>query len=139
MTKRRIFLLSTLGIIGAIQLVPVSRSNPPVTADLVAPDNVRAILRRSCYDCHSHESTWPWYAYVAPVSWFIAHDVNEAREHLNFSTWADRPDKLEKLKEEIWEEVEEGEMPPPNYLRLHGDAKLSAEDRATLRTWSTGG
>jgi hypothetical protein len=139
MTKRRLFLLSTLGIIGAIQLVPVSRSNPPVTADLVAPDNVRAILRRSCYDCHSNESTWPWYAYVAPVSWFIAHDVNEARRHLNFSTWADRPDKLEKLKEEIWEEVEEGEMPLPNYLRVHSDAKLSAEDRAILRAWSTGG
>lgn len=121
-----------------IQFVPVEgRTNPPVQSDIGAPPEVDAILRRSCYDCHSHETRWPWYNRVAPASWLIAHDVKEAREHLNFSAW-DRYSSEEKahLIEEMWEEVEEGEMPLWFYVPLHPEAKLSDEDKATLEAWS---
>ena len=99
--------------------------------------HVRAVLERSCYDCHSHETRWPWYAWVAPTSWLLAWDVSEAREHLNFSTW-NRYDaeKRRELLEEAWEEVEEGHMPLRIYLWLHPDAKLGDAERELLRDWS---
>jgi Haem-binding domain len=125
--------------LGLAQLIPVTRTNPPVEAEVEAPEEVLRILRNSCYDCHSHESRWPWYAHVAPVSWLVAHDVNEAREQLNFSTWdaygaKERADHLE----EIWEEVDEGEMPLWFYLPLHPEARLSDADKNALRAWTLG-
>jgi hypothetical protein len=132
--------LAVVAALLLIQLVPVDRENPPVTSEVAAPEPVRAVLRRSCYDCHSHETRWPWYARVAPVSWLVAHDVHEGREHLNFSTW-DRYDakKRRELREEAWEEVDEGEMPLWFYLPLHPDARLSDADRAALRAWGGDG
>ncbi len=130
--------LVALGVLFvAIQLVPVDRANPPVEEEVPATTEVRAVLRRACYDCHSHESTWPWYGYVAPVSWLVARDIDEAREHLNFSAWnrLSAEDRAEAF-EEAWEEVESGEMPLWFYLPLHPEAKLTAEDRALLRAWS---
>ncbi len=119
------------------QFVPVERSNPPVESDIPAPADVKVILKRSCYECHSHETAWPWYSYVAPVSWLVAHDVEEAREEMNFSTWDRYSDKKKrKKKHECWEEVEEGEMPLWFYLPLHPEARLSADDRKVLRRWS---
>jgi hypothetical protein len=119
------------------QLVPVTRSNPPVEQEVTAPPEALAVLRRACYDCHSHQSEWPWYSYVAPVSWLVAHDVEEARDKLNFSTW-NRLDEGKRLHamEEIWEEVEEGEMPLWAYRLMHGEARLSAADLAALREWT---
>jgi len=70
-----------------VQLVPVDRTNPPVESAVAAPAEVRSILRRSCFNCHSYETEWPWYGYVAPLSWLVAHHVHEAREEMNFSTW----------------------------------------------------
>src|SRR6185436_12929985 len=86
----------------ALQLVPVERTNPPLKAPLQAPAPVDAILRRACYDCHSNESRWPWYGYVAPVSWLVADDVKQGRKHLNFSDWNEysakkREHKLEEI------------------------------------------
>ncbi|MBT8206650.1 MAG: heme-binding domain-containing protein [Acidimicrobiia bacterium] len=123
----------------AIQFVPVDRSNPPVTMDVVAPAEVRSVLRQSCYDCHSNESNWPWYSYVAPVSWLVAKDVREGREHLNFSTW-DRytTDERSEFVAEAYEEAVEGEMPLPIYLTMHNDARLSREDRQVLHDWAQG-
>jgi hypothetical protein len=120
-----------------IQFVPVNRENPPVESEVPAPPQVRQILERSCYDCHSHQTRWPWYGYVAPLSWLVAHDVSEAREHLNFSTW-DRYDAKKRRKnlEELWEEVEEGEMPLWYYLPLHPEARLGEAELAQLRSWA---
>jgi hypothetical protein len=120
------------------QLVPVSRENPPVEEELAAPPALRAVLERSCYDCHSNETRWPWYSRVAPVSWLVAHDVNHAREHLNFSTWNayDEKERRENLEEAL-EEVEEGNMPLPPYLWLHSAAALSEGDVALLREFVT--
>jgi hypothetical protein len=111
-----------LAALVVIQLVPVDTSNPPVTADVPAGPPVKAVLRRACYDCHSNETTWPWYSRVAPVSWLVARDVREGRAELNFSVW-DRyttQQQVKKLKES-WEQVAEGEMPPWFYLPAHRD------------------
>jgi hypothetical protein len=131
--------LAAVAVFVAIQLVPVQRSNPPVTAEVPAPPEAQAVLRRACYDCHSNETVWPWYSRVAPVSWLLARDVREGRAELNFSTW-DRystKEQVEKLKES-WEEAAEGEMPPWFYLPVHRDAVLSAEDKQVLREWAIG-
>lgn len=138
MNRKLLILVGALAVIFiAIQLVPVERTNPAVVADFDGPTAVKAVLETSCYDCHSHETSWPWYSRVAPMSWLVAHDVEEARDHLNFSQWGTLDAKRrEKLTEEIWEEVEEGEMPLKVYLLAHPDARLSEADKATLRDWS---
>ncbi len=119
-----------------IQLVPAGRTNPPVTQALAAAPEVLSILKRSCYDCHSNETRWPWYAYVAPVSWLVVHDVDEGREHLNFSHWGgyDAKKRISKAAEVI-EEIENGEMPLAQYLWLHGDARIAPEELEVLRAW----
>ena len=130
------------GVLVAIQLVPLQRTNPPVEAALKAPDDVQAVFDRSCIDCHSHATKWPWYAYVAPVSWLVVHDTNEGRRHMNFSKWGTYSEKRRRKKaRQVWDEVEEGDMPIASYLLMHPGAKLSGVDRATLRAWSeaTGG
>jgi hypothetical protein len=120
-----------------IQLVPVTRSNPPVTSDLDAPPGVKKILRASCYDCHSNETRWPWYSRVAPVSWLVAHDVEEGRSRFNFSEWsAYEPKRRKRLAAEMWKEVEAGEMPLPVYLLAHPGARLSEAHRAALEAWT---
>ncbi len=136
LNRFRIFWL-VLAVLAVSQLVPVDRSNPPVTTGFGAQQELMATLRRSCYDCHSNETVWPWYSRVAPVSWLVAHDVHEGREHLNFSTWgAYSGDKQAKLRKEIWQEVSEGEMPPLQYYPAHPDARLSEQDKAIIRVWT---
>ena len=130
-----VLLLLILGMV--IQFIPIDRTNPPVQEDIITPPQVKAILKRACYDCHSHETKWPWYSQVAPVSWLLAWDVHEGREELNFSMWNRYSfKKRNKYIKEIWEEVEEGEMPPWFYVPLHPEARLSDQDRKTLREWS---
>lgn len=120
-----------------IQFYPVSRPNPPVDADLEAPADVKSILRRSCYDCHSNETDWPLYAYVAPVSWLVANDVEEGRAELNFSIWGryDANKRVSKASEMI-EWIDEGRMPLKKYVVLHPSARLSTEDVEVLRHWA---
>src|ERR1035438_9066559 len=106
MKKWKLILLATLGVFAALQLANPSRVNPPVEKDFIAaaspPASFAASMRAACYDCHSHETTWPWYSRIAPVSWLIASDVNEGREHLNFSDWpaetARAAKKLERIR-----------------------------------------
>ena len=122
-----------------IQFITVDRTNPPVTGEIEAPEKVMAILRTSCYDCHSNETKWPWYSYIAPASWLIADDVQVGRGHMNFSEWSGYNTKQKNHKrKECGEEVEEGEMPLWFYIPLHPEATLSEEDTATLLSWSKG-
>jgi hypothetical protein len=133
------WLWTAAALLTALQLVPVDRSNPRVETEISAPDPVRQILRKACYDCHSHETRWPWYAYVAPVSWYVHHDVEHGREHLNFSAW-NRYDAKEQreLFEEIDEEVSERSMPLPIYVSLHAEARLTNAERRALTDWAEG-
>ncbi|MDY7091821.1 MAG: heme-binding domain-containing protein [Acidobacteriota bacterium] len=133
----RYLLIALVVLFLGLQVVPVERTNPPVEGEIPAPPEVREILRRACYDCHSNETVWPWYSYVAPVSFLVARDVKEGREELNFSTWSRLSAKRQNhILEEVWEEVEEGEMPLPIYLPTHPEARLTPQDRATLRNWT---
>lgn len=124
-------------IVLAIQFVPVNRDNPPITAAINAPVDFSTIIKRSCYDCHSNETEWPWYSFIAPASWLIASDVHDGRKHLNFSTWEDLTQERRLIKaEEIWDEVSDGEMPLGIYLIMHSDASLSDSDKEVIKTWS---
>ena len=126
-----------VGLVAAAQLVPVERTNPSVTSDVPAPPEVKALLRRACYNCHSHETVWPWYSAVAPVSWLVGHDVQEGRDELDFSAWdAYRPQKkIKKLKKSA-EEIAEAEMPPWYYRVMHPESRLAAADQERLRAWT---
>ena len=139
MTKK---LLTGIGVIILffilIQLIPVTLSNPAIIEDITAPRKIKSILKRACYDCHSHETVWPWDSKVAPASWLLAWDVHEGREELNFSNWSRYAEKKRSKKfKEIVEELDEGEMPPWFYLPLHPEASLSPEDQQQLREWAS--
>lgn len=112
-----------------LQLVPLSRTNPPVTREVKwdSPET-KALAQRACFDCHSNETTWPWYAYVAPVSMQVVHHVNEGRDRLNFSAW----DQPNENMEEIAKTLKNGEMPLWDYLLIHTNAKLSADEQTKL-------
>jgi hypothetical protein len=134
-TSGRKWLLAAAALVVAAQLVPVPRTNPPVVADVDASPEVKAILRRACYDCHSHETVWGPQAFVAPVSWLVAYDVVKGRDELNFSRWGERR-RPAKLGKKIREEVGEGAMPPWRYTVAHPDARLSADDRRAVVAWA---
>ena len=107
-----------------------------ITKHLQVPANVESILKRSCYDCHSNHTSWPWYSSLAPVSWLVASDVEKGRKKMNFSEWTTLSDaKKEARLDAICEEITADEMPLPPYLILHGDAKLSQEDKDVLCRW----
>lgn len=126
--------LTALG--GAIQLVPVQRSNPPVPAPLRAPADVEAILKRCCADCHTNETRWPWYAYVAPASWLVARDVRIGRDNLDFSYWGQLlADEQRQLAKSIIREVKAGAMPLSNYRILHPKARPTPSEVERLREW----
>lgn len=123
-------------ILVAIQFIPVERTNPPVIAEVDAPENVKSILKKACYDCHSNETNWVWYTKVAPASFLAVKDVKDGRRHLNFSEWD--LNKEEKAKEEIWDEVREEQMPPWQYKIFHSESKLTQEEKNVLRNWTSG-
>jgi hypothetical protein len=136
----RLFLIVLLAAIVVAQFVPVTRDNPPVKADFNGAVAVRQVLKKSCYDCHSNETIWPWYSYVAPASWLVASDVDEARQKLNFSDWGlMSAEKHTRVAEAVWDEVEKGDMPLSQYLWMHSDAKLTDSDKTVLRDWAGGG
>jgi hypothetical protein len=125
------------------QFVPNEMSNPPVDpsrtveARLHVTPEVEAILARSCNDCHSQQTRFPWYSKVAPVSWTLAGDIRGGREHLNFSDWAAYDaEEQDLLLQNICRITKRGAMPLSNYLYIHRDAKLSERDVQTLCDWT---
>lgn len=125
-------------LIFVIQFVPVERDNPEFNAagEIQATVDVKTILKSSCYDCHSNETVWPLYSYIAPVSWLVANDVKEGRRELNFSEWNTYEQKKKNKKaEEIKEEILEGKMPMPIYTYIHQDAKLTDLQKSILIDW----
>ncbi len=121
-----------------IQLIPYERSNPKSDPrlEIDAPPEVMEIFKRSCYDCHSNETKWPWYSAVAPIKWFVARDVKVGRQWLNFSEWKGYDEKRrERLKEMIFVAVGLA-MPLGTYVKAHPEAALSGEDRETIRAWT---
>lgn len=140
--KVKTILLGLIGLLLVIQLFQIDKTNPPVRLeeDFIQikqpPANVENILRTACYDCHSHETAYPWYTSVAPISWWIRHHINEGREHLNFSTWAQYDaDRHDHKLEECEEETREGEMPLDSYTWVHSEAQLTDQQRKELADW----
>ena len=114
-----------------IQLVPYGwrHPNPPVMADAPWPSTeARQLAVAACYDCHSNETDWPWYSYIAPMSWLVRKDVEDGRDELNFSTW----DEEDTETDDAIETIESASMPPRQYKLLHTDARLSSDERALL-------
>lgn len=120
-----------LGAFLVLQLVPYgwTHSNPPVTSAAPWPNaEAEAIARQSCYDCHSNETEWPAYSYVAPMSWLVRSDVDAGRAEMNFSEW----DPQDNKADDAVEEIDEGSMPLSKYTAIHRGAELTAEEKATL-------
>ncbi len=126
-----------------IQFVPVERTNPridpaqTVERQVFVPATVKAVLDRSCKDCHSDETRWPWYAHVAPTSWLLTHHVARAREEVNFSEWGQYdPDSARDILIEICRQVKRGAMPIGQYTLIHRSARLSPQDVDALCAWT---
>ena len=131
------------GVVG-IQAMRPDRTNPHtaperhVTARIPISLEASAVLDRSCRDCHSNETRWPWYTEVAPMSWFVANHVHQGRSHLNYSEWDKYPTpKAAHKLEEMCENARMGDMPLPSYLWIHRGSKLSPADIDALCAWTT--
>ena len=139
----KITLLIILFIIVAIQFIPTNKPKVLLTNenDLIynnqLPESVANLLKESCYDCHSNETIYPWYSYVAPVSWLVVRDVKIGRGELNFSHWESQS-KIDKAKQldNIIDEVMEENMPMPIYTITHPSAKLNEKNRQLIADWA---
>lgn len=127
----------------AAQFFRPARTNPPVvqaeTLEAVTklPENVNKIFERSCNDCHSNETVYPWYSNVSPFSWLLQKHIDEGRRELNVSVWATYGNQRKRRKlDEICEQVETGAMPHNQYLWIHREARLSDEDKRILCDWA---
>lgn len=141
-SKFQTILLILAGLLLAAQLIPLDRSVPAAdpNADFLtavdAPPAMASLIQGACYDCHSYQSEYPWYAKVAPLSFWIQGHVNGGREHLNFSEWTAYPaEKAAHKLEECYEEVQDRHMPMKSYTWLHPEAKLSDGQVSALAQW----
>lgn len=137
MKKRILLIVLAIGVVA--QFFQPDRSVPPIVManDMLvmtqAPDEIRTLVQGACYDCHSDQSTYPWYASITPINFWLQDHIDEGREKMNFSRW-NEPSSQEEAYE-CAEVVQEGEMPPGNYAFMHGHANLNAEQRASLVAW----
>jgi hypothetical protein len=128
----------------AIQICQPKRTNPPVlpskslAAHVQVPEDVYTVLIRSCGDCHSNETRWPWYSRLAPLSWVITDDVNEGRRHMNFEDWEARAGSKQENDRlmSICTEIKQKGMPPFSYRLLHKRLRLRPEDIDSICSWS---
>ncbi len=141
------FLQVLVGIVflafAIIQFIRPNTVNPSIVESqkienhMVVSEEVNSILKRSCKDCHSNETVYPWYYQIQPIGWYIENHIKEGRNELNFSEWGSYSEKKKKHKlEEICEQVRAGEMPLPSYSFIHRDAKLSEADVKILCDWT---
>ena len=147
--KSKLFrIMRWVGIVGVCAFVvsqffgpaktnPVADASQSIESRLQVTPQVAAILDRSCNDCHSNKTRWPWYSNVAPVSWFVIDHVNEGRQNINFSEWGRYTQQdVDGLLKQICREVKAGVMPLGSYTPLHPGSKLSTEDVKTLCDWT---
>src|SRR6266705_3809161 len=139
----KIITIVAVVLIVGIQFVRPARTNPAVDESQTIftrtqmTTEVSAILNRSCNDCHSNKTVWPWYTNVAPVSWWLANHVNAGRHDLNLSEWGRLDhDRQERKLRQICDQVEDGAMPLNSYVPMHPQANLSEQDRKTLCDWT---
>ena len=143
--KKAVKVLGVIIIAGlvVIQFFGIDKTNPPVvqgetleSAVSVSPD-ASQIMVRSCNDCHTNTTIYPWYTYVQPVGWFMKNHIDDGRRKLNFSVFNTYPAKKKAKKlDEICEQVESKEMPLPSYLWIHRSAVLSESEAKALCDWA---
>ncbi len=144
MSKVKKILLGVLVVVIAMQFIhpPLNSSSTVEAADMVrhfnAPAKVQGILKTSCYDCHSNNTRYPWYAKVQPIGWLLTTHVNDGKKDLNFNEFAtfSKRKQLNKLKS-IQNSIKDGSMPLGSYTLLHTDAKLSEESKASIIEWTS--
>jgi hypothetical protein len=134
------FLIAGVGI----QAVRPARTNPPTDESRTLatrapmPPHVSAIVNRACRDCHSNDTTWPWYSNVAPISWLLIDHVNHGRRHFNYSDFASYKDEdARRLLKNVCELTRKHEMPMGSYLLMHDEARLNDADVLALCEWSS--
>lgn len=139
--KKKILLGLLIAFVLA-QFIRIDKTNPPVVAanDILnmssAPEDVKIMMKKACYDCHSNETKYPWYMDIAPVSWWTKNHVNAARGSLNYSEWSSYPADAKKHKlEESALKVRKKWMPISSYLIAHPEARISEEEREVLAKW----
>lgn len=143
MSKKRKVLIAIISLLVLIQFFRPERNlgladtEKDITHSLTVSSEVKNILQKSCYDCHSNHTEYPWYANFQPVSGWLAHHVNEGKDELNFSEFDTYKlkRKIKKLKEVI-EQTKKGDMPLNSYLIIHKDAALSEEQKNQLIKWA---
>jgi hypothetical protein len=130
MKRKLLFILIAVVVVfAALQLIPVNRTDPPVSREVNWDSpQTRALVKRACFDCHSNETAWPWYTGIAPSSFYVANHVAEGRQRLNFSAW----DQPNSDFEEAQRSINNGQMPLWDYVLIHPDASLSATEKAQL-------
>ena len=128
-----------LGFLLLLQFVQIDIPKPPkATAqdEIKAPKEVMAILKKSCYDCHSNNTKYPWYSDIAPISWQVHSNIKNGRAWMNFSIW-NKYD--EKKKQKLYKGIVDAlniKMPPAEYLLVHKEARLSPKERKLLQDWA---
>jgi hypothetical protein len=142
--KKKILLL-LIAILALIQFIRPTKNISAGTASTdisklySMPGDVSTILKKACNDCHSNNTRYPWYAEVQPVAWWLNDHIEEGKEELNFSEFANyRPARQYHKLEEIKKQIDEGEMPLSSYTLIHTDAKLTAAEKQILINWSEG-
>lgn len=135
-------LLGLLGILVILQFFQIEKTNPTAdpAQDYLAvakpPGEVAPLIKQACYDCHSYNTTYPWYTYTQPTGWWIKHHIDEGREHLNFAVWTTyEPKRAAHKLEECFEVIESMEMPMKSYTWMHPEAKLTTAQRQLLVDW----
>jgi hypothetical protein len=129
-------------VLAGIQIFGPARTNPEsapaqaLRAKVPVPAHIDAVLSRSCKDCHSNETRWPWYSYVAPGSWIVVGDVNNGRDHMNLSDWHYTPEEGSDLLDKVCKQIKRHRMPLPQYTWLHRDSKLSDDEIKQLCSWA---
>lgn len=130
-------LFAVVAVFAGMQAVRPEMANPPVQPDLTlasqyeVPAEVQRILERSCGNCHSNRTRWPWYSHVAPVSWLLADHVRDGRRHFNLDDFTE-----EMSLKDVCQEIRVGSMPLKGYLLLHPEAKLSGAEIQTVCEWT---
>jgi hypothetical protein len=144
MLKRIIIAVATAAVVavGGSLLHPFGPPNAPGSDQTLLRDaqidgETLALVQRSCQNCHSQLTKWPWYSRVAPISWLVARDVQQARAHMNLSRWQEySPDERIRLLSEIGSAVRNREMPVQRYLLLHPEARLTDAERQQIYRWT---
>jgi hypothetical protein len=135
----KVFLGWLLAGLLLIQFIQIKVPEPPKAGpgdEIKAPEEIMSLLRRSCYDCHSNHTDWPWYSHISPVSLEVRSHVKEGRAWLNFSIWNRySEEKKQKLYKDIAKSID-WQMPPSDYMWMHKKARLTPEERQLIKKWA---